>query len=490
MNFLSLAFFPFVLISFAAYWLTDKKYRYLVLLAANYVFYSWCGSLAAVITLLLSTGLTYIGGLLLSKRKQKWLYGVFFAANLLMLIVYKYTDFLIENVNLIGVLALGYSGDQTLVDTLGLVAPIGLSFYIFQSSTYLNDVYRKGMPAEVNFFRYAAFVSFFPSILSGPIQKSRDLLPQIKDPAGFSFEQAREGMLLLVWGYFQKIVVAGKLAAISNVVYQNYQSYDNVYYLLAAVTYSLYIYCDFSSYSDMACGFAKIFGFDIKRNFRNPYLALSLSDFWNRWHMTLNSWFVENIYIPLGGNRKGTFRKYFNIFVVFFVSGIWHGASYSFVVWGVLNGLLRIFGEILTPFKKKLYSLAKIDENCVSVRVFKRAVVFLIITITWVFFRIPDIGTALHVIRNMLFFHPMSLFDANVLTLIGTSSELLTFLVCIAVFLYVQYMRKEDGKIYRVYARQPSLVQTLIFAFLIVCCIFVACSETTTLNTQFIYFQF
>lgn len=490
MNFLSLAFFPFVLISFAAYWLTDKKYRYLVLLAANYVFYCWCGSIAAVFTLLLSTGLTYAGGFLLSKKKKKWLYAIFFTANLLMLVVYKYTGFLIENINLIGNLALGSSGDQVLVKSLSLVAPIGLSFYIFQSSTYLSDVYRKGLPAERNFLRYAAFVSFFPSILSGPIQKSRELLPQIKDPGAFSFQQASEGLLLLVWGYFQKIVVAGKLAVISNTVYQNYQAYDNVYYLVAAVSYSLYIYCDFSSYSDMACGFAKIFGFEIRPNFKNPYLALSLSDFWNRWHMTLNSWFVENIYIPLGGNRKGTFRKYINIFIVFFVSGIWHGASYSFVVWGVLNGLLRIFGEILMPFKRKLYSLVKVDENCLSARVFKRAIVFLLITVTWVFFRIPDIGTAVHVIRNMLIFQPLSLFNADVLTLIGTSGELLIFLVCITVFVFVQYLRKEEGRIYRVYASQPTLVQTLALAFLIACCVFAVCSDTTTLNTQFIYFQF
>lgn len=371
MQFISGTFLVFLALMMAVYYAVKPKYRYLVVLVASYVFYGW-NDLSVVPVLLATTVWTYFGGRVLEKSKKRWVYALFFVVNILVLGVYKYTDFLITNVNRVA----AASGLSVMLEPANLVAPIGLSFYIFQSSSYLGDVYRKGYAAEKNFMRYAAFTSFFPAILSGPIQRSRDLLPQLDAPGGADFEQARRGFLLFLWGMLEKLLVANKLADVCTTIFNGYQTYTGAHLILAAACFSIYIYSDFSSYSDMACGVANMLGINIRGNFRNPYLAESLSDFWNRWHMSLNTWFVENIYIPMGGSRKGRLRKYLNIMVVFFISGIWHGASWNFVAWGILNGLLRVVGEILAPVRRKAYSRLKIEYECASMRFVRRGIVF------------------------------------------------------------------------------------------------------------------
>jgi len=489
MQFISTTFLLFLPITFLIYHFTNKDYRYLVLLVANYIFYAW-NNLSAVPILLFVTALTYFGGLALEKKKKRGLYILFFCATLLVLAFYKYLNFSVDNLNKIAGRLIGKYAQQSLLDIPNIIAPIGLSFFIFQSTSYLNDVYRKNMPAEKNFFRFAAFVSFFPTVLSGPIQRSRDLLPQLKKPADFSLSLAKSGFLLLVWGFFQKIVVATKLALISNTVFNDYTQYSPIYYILAAVSYSLYIYCDFSSYSDMACGVAQMLGFQIRPNFRNPYLAETLTDFWNRWHMSLNTWFVENVYIPLGGNRKGKYRKYLNIFCVFFFSGIWHGASWHFIIWGVLNALLRIFGEILSPIRSRIYSALRIDEACGSIRTLKKITVFVLITFTWIFFRMPATTAAIQIIRGILSLKFYDLFNTAPLDLLGTPAEIFSFIIFVGIFLFVQYLRKEDGKISCVLEKQPKVIQYMLITIMISLCIFSICSESTTFNTQFIYFDF
>lgn len=485
MQFISSSFLIFFLVAFSVFFMTKKKYRYLVLLVANYVFFGW-NNLHSVPVLLLATGLTYGGGLVLSKKKSPVIYGLFFALSLLILVFYKYFNFLIDNVNLLA----GWLGRPTELEHLDILTPLGLSFFLFQSTGYLNDVYRKGMPAEKNFLRYAAFVSFFPTVVSGPIQKSRDLLPQLENPGDFDFENARKGVFMLVWGFFQKMVICPQFAGISNQIFNAYQDYDNVYYLIAAVCYSFYIYCDFSSYSDMACGVAQIFGFQVSRNFRNPYLSTSIGEFWNRWHMSLNNWFIENIYIPLGGSRKGKVRKYRNIFLVFFFSGIWHGASWTFILWGVLNGVLRILEELLMPLVDKALTRCRLSPEHSAVRFVKRAVVFLLITVTWVFFRMPNVSSALHIVKNMLIFYPTSLLSFRLDSLFAHTLDFPVFLALLLVFSLVQYARKEDGRLNCVLHKTPAFLQTVSCALMIAICVLIACSGTTTFDTQFIYFQF
>lgn len=484
MTFLSGVFLIFLFVLLVLYVAVDAKYRCMLLLAANYVFYAWSDP-SVLIPLLLSTIVTYVGGRLLQKPK-KCVYWLFFAANIGILLVCKYTGFALETLRtLLTRLSL-----PTLDVSWSIVAPVGLSFYIFQSSTYLSDVYRKGMAAEKNIVRYAAFVSFFPSILSGPIQRSRDLLPQLKEPPAFDFEKAKKGLVLLLWGYFVKIAVAGRLCNVVDLIYNNYADYDGIYYLVAACCFSLYIYCDFSAYSDMARGVASIFGFDICKNFNNPYLAESLSDFWNRWHMSLNNWFVENVYIPLGGNRKGTMRKYFNIMVVFLLSGAWHGASWNYVVWGAANGALRVAGEVLSPVKHKVYATLKWDESSISVVALKRLGTFFWITVTWVFFRIPHMSVAVHIIKNMLIFQPVTLFDSGLLAISGTVAQTMLLILFTTVFGVIQYCRKSENRCYLTFTKQPKAMQILILALVVAICVFSIASGNVESSTRFVYYDF
>ena len=486
MQFLSGAFFIFLPIVFTVYHLAQKQYRYIVLLAANLIFYAW-SDITVLPVLGLTTLLTYAGGLLLGRKKSRGIYALFFTLNILILAVYKYTGFFFECAEGIGSL---FGGAALKPQPFSLVAPLGLSFYIFQSTSYLGDTYRKDFPPEKNFFRYAAFVSFFPTILSGPIQRSRDLIPMIEHPSDFSFDRARKGVILLVWGFFEKIVVANKLLAFVNLIFDNYKSFSGEYHIAAALCFSIYIYSDFSSYSDMAAGAAKLLGFDIKTNFKNPYLSETLADFWNRWHMTLNTWFLENVYIPLGGSRKGKFRKYLNIMTVFLISGLWHGASLSFVIWGGLNGLLRILGELTAPLRHAAYKICKIDDESLAVRLFRKAFVFATITLTWVFFRMPTAADAWRFICGMFTTSPLSLFDRRVFAVTGDITDANAFLVIVAVFTAVQILRRKEKKYYGVFASQPLFAQTCCLAVLIFVTLLTAFSGTAEINTQFVYYKF
>ncbi len=292
MNFLSWSFAGFITAFVIIYYCVSARYRYIPLLGASILFYGWSDwhylpILAGVILI------SYTGGVALYHHRSRLIYAAFFIADLGVLFFFKYTNFFILNWNAV-------TGGT--LSELDIILPVGLSFYVFQSVSYLSDVYRKGMAPERNILRYGAFVSFFPTILSGPIQKSRAMLPQIQNPR-FDSEQAIKGVILFIWGAFVKTCVANRLLTIVGTVFTSdaYSTYGTAYYIAAAVSFSLYIYADFSSYSDMAQGVSMILGIDIGRNFLNPYLSTSLSEFWRRWHSSLNDWFIENIYIPLGG---------------------------------------------------------------------------------------------------------------------------------------------------------------------------------------------
>lgn len=488
MNFISITFLVFFPVFFCIYYLVPKKYRYVVLAIGSYIFYGW-GNIGVLLILLLTTVITYIGGGILARHRSKRIYALFFLMNLLVLLVFKYLNFFAENVNKICIVF----GSSALLDKVpSLILPIGLSFYVFQSMTYLGDVYRGRIKAERNFLRYSAFVAFFPAILSGPIQKARTLLPQIAAPCDFDSERAIKGFILFAWGIFQKIAVANNLAVIVNTVFDNCHSYDktnSAYFIAAALSFSVYIYADFSSYSDMARGIAKILGIEIGKNFNNPYLSVSCSEFWRRWHVSLNEWLTENVYIPLGGNRKGKIRKYVNVFLVFLISGIWHGASWNFVLWGAVNGIFAIIGQLLSPVKKRAYAAIKVDEECESIVIFRRIIVFWLITITWVFFR-NDISTSLYIIKNMVLFYPVKLFEPALLTICGTEVRTFGTMIMVVIFGIIQYCRKDERKYYLKFRKQPVFVQCMVIAIIIYICIFKASAGNTTLNTQFLYFQF
>lgn len=485
MTYLSLGFYIFLPLFFIVYYFVPQKYRYIAILAGSYLFYGYKNP-GLLILLLITTIITYLGGIILEKNPKRESLLFFFAANFSILLIFKYTNFFIQNINY---LSSKLFGSRSAIHEINIILPIGLSFYIFQSCTYLTDIYGKNIKAEKNFLRYAAFVSFFPTILSGPIQKSRELLPQIKAPKALNSDDAKKGTILFIWGLFEKIMVANHLALIFDKVYSDYLSYNSAYYIIAAISFSLYIYADFSSYSDMARGISKIMGINIGKNFNNPYLSTSTSEFWNRWHVSLNSWFIENIYIPLGGNRKGNFRKYINVFIVFLISGLWHGANWHFVAWGTINGLLVIVGQISKPLRKKIYNKLNVNETLESIRFLKKAIVFWLISITWVLFR-NGISDSFYIIKKMVFFTISSFFDTSLFTIAGTSAITFVTIIVTIVFCIVQYKRQKETYYYSRFEKQPFIFQCALIALLIVCMFFSIISSNVEINTQFLYFQF
>jgi D-alanyl-lipoteichoic acid acyltransferase DltB (MBOAT superfamily) len=288
---------------------------------------------------------------------------------------------------------------------LNVLLPVGISFYTFQAVGYVVDVYRRNIEPEKNFFTYALFISFFPQLVAGPIERAKNLLPQFHAVHTFSTDRVTQGLRLILWGYFMKVVVADRLSDYVNVAYNNFSHHNGVTLLLATFFFTFQIYCDFGGYSNIAIGCAKIMGFDLMTNFKRPYLAVSVADFWRRWHISLSTWFKDYLYIPLGGNRCSKRRNYFNLLVTFAVSGIWHGANWTFIAWGALNGALQIIEKILSGINSKALSSLR-TLNCPKIiHVIRVLITFGLISAMWVFFRANSISDAFLILDKMLFRH-------------------------------------------------------------------------------------
>lgn len=484
MNYLSMTFLIFLLVFVIAYYLTDAKYRYFIIFLGSYFFYGLSNPKILLI-LIWVTLISYVGGLMLESRKSKRVLFFSFFLEIATLLVYKYINFAITNINYLTNRFLGKNVDVN----WNIILPVGLSFMVFQACTYLSEVYRNQIDIEKNVFRYAAFVSFFPTVLSGPIQKAKTLLPQIKNPSGFDAQGGKKGTLLFLWGFFEKIMVANKLNLIYMSIIPDYLNHSSAEIFIGAIAFSLYIYADFSSYSDIARGVSMILGIDVGKNFNNPYLSQNLAEFWNRWHVSLNEWFIENVYIPLGGNKKGIFRKYLNMMVVFFISGLWHGAYWHFVIWGVINGAFVIIGLILKPVKDRVYEKLGIDQSVESIVAIKRIIVFCLITLTWVFFT-SGIRDSLRICKRIILFNYLSIFNSNLLNISGTAVETFVTIIATIIFCKVQVKRQDERLLYEKYEKQPFFIQSLVSAIIICICVFGACATSANVDTQFLYFQF
>lgn len=394
MNFLTMTFLVFFPITLILYYILPKKAQNAALLCANCVFYLWAGP-ALGVWLLGAVLLTYFCALAMERgaRRQLWLaLGVL--ALFGTLFVFKYLDFTIQ--------AVFSLFRRPAPSPFALSLPIGISFYSFALAAYLFDVYRSKCGAEHNFLRFAAFATLFPSILSGPINRARELLPQLERPRRFNPEQFKAGLWRFLCGAGEKLVLGGLLSAIIEPAYKSPEQYSGTILLAAIVSYSLYIYIDFSAYSDMALGAARMLGLELMENFRAPYFARSVKEFWKRWHISLTSWFREYLYFPLGGNRKGKYRTWLNILIVFAVSGIWHGAGLTFLIWGTLNGLYQVVGEWTQPVRSRLRSALHIPEDAWYVAVFQGLFTFCLITVAWVFFRAESLEQVVLIFRRIL----------------------------------------------------------------------------------------
>lgn len=338
------------------------------------------------------TCITFFGAKVIfynEKKKSRHLIWLFSLLSLLPLLAFKYYNFINENLTL----WLERIGLHFALPGLNWAIPIGISFFTFQAVGYLFDVYYKRIQIEKSFTDYVLFVSFFPQVTSGPISKASELLPQIKKPQQFNYQQGVDGLKLLLWGMFIKLVVADRLGLYVDVVYSNYIYYSGYCCLLASIFYTFQIYGDFAGYSLMAIGIAKTLGYDIINNFRQPYLSVSVTDFWRRWHISLSRWLKDYIYIPLGGSRCSKIRNYWNIFVTFLVSGIWHGANWTFIVWGIMHGVAQII--------EKAVGCQKCESKNILLRAFRILITFAIVNFAWVFFRMPSLNEAMLIIGKM-----------------------------------------------------------------------------------------
>lgn len=393
MNFLTLTFLIFLPLSVLGYYLCPSKAQNAVLLIANYVFYLW-GAPSLGVYLVISTLAGYLCARAIGRgsHRRAWLTaGVVYLFG--MLFVFKYLDFVCQTF-----LRLAGSGTDF---RLGLVLPIGISFYSFSLAGYLFDVYRGKMAAERNFLRFAAMASFFPSVLSGPIPRARELLPQLSRTRRFDPEQLKAGLWRFLCGAAKKLILSGMLTEVIEPVYASPYDYGSGMWLLTAAAYSVYIYVDFAAYSDMAIGIARMLGLELMENFRAPYLSRSVKQFWKKWHISLTSWFREYLYFPLGGSRGTKYRTWLNILIVFAVSGLWHGAGFTFLIWGLLNGLYQVAGEITLPARTRLRERLHIGENAWYVIAFQGVFTFGVITAAWIFFRAESLDQAVFILKRI-----------------------------------------------------------------------------------------
>lgn len=487
-----LMFFPIVVV---IYFLLPKKVSYLWLLAASYYFYMGWNAKYALL-LLLSTTITYLSGVLLQWLKEnrsdhtgakKWVVAASFVSNLAILFFFKYFNFTIESINAL----LNHTSLPTVNTSFDVLLPVGISFYTFQALGYTVDVYRGEIKAERNFFRYALFVSFFPQLVAGPIERSKNLLNQLRNPKKFNYNRMCDGLMLMIWGYFLKLVIADRISIFVDNVYANVGIYDGKYLLLASVLFAFQIYCDFAGYSTIAIGAAEVMEFQLMENFNSPYLSQSVAEFWRRWHISLSSWFKDYLYIPLGGNRKGKVRKYVNIMIVFLISGLWHGANWSYVVWGGLNGLYQVIGAVFTPLRNKIKEKLHLEKIRLPLTIIYILVTFMLVDFTWIFFRADTIQHAFDVIGSIFHMNDPALLANGTLYDFGLSkSNFVVLGVALIILLMADICKYHGIKVRRVVLDANIVVRWTIIITGILSILIFGIWGSGYSATNFIYFQF
>lgn len=392
-----LLFFPIVV---AAYFLLPFKYRWAFLLGASYYFYM-CWKPEYVLLLLVSTLIDFYAGIQIGKaaslQKRKLFLLLSLSSNLGILFLFKYFNFLNASARaLFDHFNIFYN-----VPMFELLLPVGISFYTFQTMSYVIDVYRGDQKPEKHFGMFALYVTFFPQLVAGPIERSTTLMPQFYERHSFDWPRTLDGLKLMLWGFFKKVVIADRLAGYVNQVYNDPANADGLNLLIATYFFAFQIYCDFSGYSDIAVGTARVLGFELMTNFERPYFAKSIAEFWKRWHISLSTWFKDYLYIPLGGNRVAKWRWCANLFIVFLVSGLWHGANWTFVVWGALHGFYLVFSILTGDGRSKLRRALALDRLPGLVKISQILITFHLVLLAWIFFRANHLADALLIIEKI-----------------------------------------------------------------------------------------
>lgn len=487
-----MVFFPAVVL---LYYVMPKRLRALWLLLASYYFYmGWNPKYALLI--LTSTLISYICALAidrLSGRRaaQRGVMASGIALNMAILFFYKYFGFFTASFSKL----CAVFGIRLMTPEFDIILPVGISFYTFQAAGYVIDVYRGDTRAEKNFIQYALFVSFFPQLVAGPIERSGSLLSQLNEIGNrrlWSFEKAVSGLLLMLWGFFMKLVIADRAAVVVNQVFGIYYMFDSLALFTALILFAIQIYCDFAGYSFIAKGAARVLGIELIDNFKSPFLSKSVKELWGRWHISLSSWFRDYVYIPLGGNRLGRARKYLNNMITFTVSGLWHGANWTYVLWGMLQGLFIMLEDMARPFFDNIYCKYRVKTSSIGFRVFQVVKTFGVFLLSLAVFRSRTIKDAFYYIyRLFACFDIWSVSNGSVYTLGLDRAEMnVLFLAVLILFLADLYYEKRklffDGFI----KSQCLPVQLVTVAFVLVMVVVFGVYGEGYDAAQFIYFQF
>ncbi len=480
MLFNSVHFAFFFLIAAVLLAVTPARHRWIPLLAASYYFYaSWRAE--HLLVLVGATLATYLAALGMSAcvypGAKKTILWVCLIVNIGTLFFFKYFNFFSRSLNE-ALHAWNIFADVPIVD---IVLPIGISFYLFQSTGYVVDVYRGRVRPERHLGRFALFVAFWPQILAGPIGRAEQLLPQFKQAHGFDYQRVVRGLRLMLWGLFKKVVIADHLAVYVGQVYGQLETYRGFPLIFAAVFYTLQIYCDFSGYTDMARGSARIMGFELMENFSRPYFAKSMREFWQRWHISLSSWFRDYVYIPLGGRRVAPWRWYANLMITFTLSGLWHGANWTFVIWGAIHGGCLVLEYVSGGFQARLADKLFRNKNSVGHKAVQAGITLSLICLAWVFFRSDTVADAFYWIGHMVVLDPNQIG----VSIVSPSSFLLSILLIL--ILMAVDLKERRTRLYTYLERWPLAVRWAVYTLATWA---VAIATIFGVRQEFIYFQF
>ena len=482
MLFNSIDFAIFLPLCFIIYWFflnNNIKYQNLFIAFSSYIFYAWWDWRFLSLIFVSTVIDFYVGNKIYIsevKKIRKKLLILSLFINIGLLCFFKYYNFFLDNF----VDAFSFFGLSFEAKSLSIILPVGISFYTFQTISYSIDIYKKKIKPSDDFISFAAFVSFFPQLVAGPIERAANLLPQFHKKRIFSYEIASDGMRQILWGLFKKIVIADNCAVFVNEIFANYSDYSSSTLFLGAVFFAFQIYGDFSGYSDMAIGTAKLFGFHLMQNFSFPYFSRDIAEFWRRWHISLSTWFRDYIYIPLGGSRVSEIKKIRNIFIIFIVSGFWHGANWTFIIWGLLNAVYFLPLMFLNKNRDNLNVIAK-NKNLPNLKELTSVIfTFFLTVIAWIFFRSENVAKAISYI--------ISLFDLSLFTLpqiISPKIDMIYTYFMLLIFLIFEWLNRDkcfglDIKMYR------SKTRWFLYLFFVVLIMFFGVFK----NDTFIYFQF
>jgi D-alanyl-lipoteichoic acid acyltransferase DltB (MBOAT superfamily) len=429
----------------------------------------------------------YYAGIYIEKfsgKKRKWFLVASLIANIGVLAIFKYYNFINHNLS---VLMHGF-GSSNPLPYLTILLPIGLSFHTFQAMSYTIEVYKGNQTAEKHFGIYALYVMFYPQLVAGPIERPQNLLHQFYEKHHFNYEQITDGLKLMAWGLFKKVVIADRLAIIVDNVYNNPYDHQGVSLIIATVLFAFQIFCDFSGYSDMAIGAAQVMGFKLMKNFDRPYHSKSIQEFWQRWHISLSTWFKDYLYISLGGNRVTIPRWYLNLFIVFMVSGLWHGANWTFIIWGAIHGFYLVFALITKNARKAVTTFLRLDKIPVVYNLMQIFIVFVLTCFAWIFFRAHSVHEALYIVKYSI----VGLTNGAGLNLsripedLGVSlSQIVIILASLAFLALVHYQQYHQGVRDWIKGR-PFYLRWSIYYGTVLLILFFGVYE----ERQFIYFQF